>query len=76
MIIEHQYVVVTTDGKPLYYFLDGRHFKGCFNTSDTEYDIIKDEDVEELYWVRELNKGSIHRYSEEEIKTLLGVEIK
>lgn len=76
MNIDSQYVIVTTEGKPLYYYLKGQHFKGCFKHSDTEYKIVKDDEVEDLYWVEELSRGNLHRYEEEEIRTLLGVEIK
>jgi hypothetical protein len=76
MTIEYLYFMIKTECKPLYYFLDGQHFKGIYSDSDTEYKMKKDPDIEDLYWVEEMNRGEIHRYSDEEVRTLIGVEIK
>lgn len=76
MIIEHLYFMIKTGCKPLYHYVDGRHFKGCYPDSTTMYTLKVDADLKDTYWAEELSQGRIHRYNEEEVRTLLGVEIQ
>ena len=39
-------------------------------------EFIDDADIKDTYWAEELSQGRIHRYNEEEVRTLLGVEIQ
>jgi hypothetical protein len=75
-MIEHLYFMVRTGCKPLYHYLNGKVFKGCYPDSMMKYTVKADTDLKDTYWAQELTEGRMHRYNEEEIRTLLGVEIE
>jgi hypothetical protein len=72
MTIKRLYFINTTEGKPIYHFLNGQVFKGCSLTSNSKYEISL---VGEDYFLKDQN--DIYRsLTKNDLIHNLGIEIK
>jgi len=69
------YLVNTVDCKPIYYFTDGRIFKGCAKESQSRYK-IKPHEFLDQYYVEDMHTGILTRLPEHNLIDNLGVEIE